>query len=84
MADYYLLSKPHCPLCDQAKLLVEQAMQQAVQSPATGWRLHVVDITQQPELLTEYAWLIPVLVRASDDAELRWPFATALEDFLIA
>jgi hypothetical protein len=45
-------------------------------------RLHIVDISEQQELQQEYAWLIPVLIRARDDAEMRWPFAQPLEEFL--
>lgn len=46
-------------------------------------RLHMVDITAQPELQDEYGLLIPVLIRAHDDAELKWPFtADTLLEFL--
>ena len=36
--------------------------------------LHMVDIDEQPALQQEYAWLVPVLIREKDDAELKWPF----------
>lgn len=36
--------------------------------------LHMVDIDENTELQTEYGWLIPVLIRQRDDAELKWPF----------
>ncbi|MDX1705012.1 glutaredoxin family protein [Pseudidiomarina sp.] len=76
MTDFYLLTKPECPLCTEALLAVHHCQ------PEEPVRLHIVDITQQPELLEEYAWLVPVLVRHSDDAELRWPFGNELEEFL--
>ena len=77
MTEFYLLSKPNCPLCDEALLMLNQL------PLAEPLRLHWVDISQQPELLEEYAWLIPVLIRAADDAELRWPFnATNLMEFI--
>ncbi|WP_417658317.1 glutaredoxin family protein [Pseudidiomarina sp.] len=76
MTDFYLLSKPKCPLCDEALKLLHQA------KPENPIRLHVVDITEQLELQDEYAWLVPVLVRARDDAELRWPFSQPIEEFL--
>lgn len=76
MGEFYLLTKPHCPLCDVALELIQQCQS------ATPIQLHVVDISQQPELIDEYGWLIPVLIRARDDAELRWPFSESLEEFL--
>lgn len=48
--------------------------------PALDWT--VVDIADDNALFERYGWLIPVL-RAGDDAELRWPFdATSLASFL--
>ncbi|RUO81299.1 thioredoxin family protein [Idiomarina tyrosinivorans] len=76
MQDFYLLTKQQCPLCTEALKLINQ---QPLEEPI---RLHVVDIAEQPELQEEYAWLVPVLVRASDDSELRWPFAEQLGEFL--
>lgn len=76
MTDFYLLTKPNCPLCDEALRLLQAA------KPEHPIRLHLVDIEQQPDLQEEYAWLIPVLIRAHDDVELRWPFQMPLEDFL--
>lgn len=78
MTDFYLLTKPNCPLCDEALKILHQA------TPESPIRLHVVDISTQPELQDEYGWLVPVLVRAHDDAELRWPFPTTIEEFLNA
>lgn len=76
MTDFYLLTKPNCPLCDEALRMLHQAQ------PEQPIRLHIVDISEQPDLQQEYAWLIPVLIRSHDDAELRWPFAQPLEEFL--
>lgn len=78
MSDFYLLTKPNCPLCDKA---MAQLHGLALEQPI---RLHWVDITQQAELLDEYALLVPVLVRAKDDAELRWPFNEQLLEFVTA
>ena len=48
--------------------------------PALAWS--VVDIADDDALFERYGWLIPVL-RATDDAELRWPFdAASLAAFL--
>ncbi|WP_411358435.1 glutaredoxin family protein [Pseudidiomarina salilacus] len=77
MTEFYLLSKPNCPLCDEALHMLNSLQ---LEEPL---RLHWVDISQQADLLEEYAWLIPVLVRATDDAELRWPFdPTTLLEFI--
>lgn len=76
MTDFYLLTKPDCPLCDEALARLHAAQ------PASPIRLHIVDITNEISLQEEYGWLIPVLIRQFDDAELRWPFPDALEDFL--
>jgi len=76
LTDYYLLTKPHCPLCITAIQLIHGVV---LDEPI---HLHVVDISDQPELIDEYANLVPVLIRAQDDAELKWPFADALERFL--
>ena len=73
MSDFYLLSKPNCGLCQQALLQVHQ---QPLGQPVT---LAMVDISDDPALLEEYANLVPVLIRAKDDAELRWPFQQLME-----
>jgi glutaredoxin len=78
MAEFYLLTKPACPLCDKA---LAELHSLALEQPI---RLHWVDITQQPDLLEEYALLVPVLVRGNDDAELRWPFNDQLLEFVTA
>lgn len=74
--DFYLLSKPNCPLCNEA---LAQLHQLQLEDPI---RLHWVDISEQPELYEEYALLVPVLVREADDAELRWPFGEQLMEFV--
>lgn len=74
--DFYLLTKPHCPLCNEA---LAQLHRLELEEPL---RLHWVDISAQPELLEEYALLVPVLVREADDAELRWPFGEQLMEFV--
>ncbi|MBA3987550.1 glutaredoxin family protein [Aliidiomarina maris] len=75
MADFYLLTRHPCPLCQQALVMIHQC---ELEEPIN---LHMVDIDEQPSLQQEYGWLIPVLVRDKDDAELKWPFeqATLLE-----
>lgn len=78
MTEFYLLTKAQCPLC-------EQAWAQLQQLPLTQpIMLHQVDITTDEQLCREYAWLVPVLIRAADDAELRWPFGNELMEFLHA
>lgn len=78
MSEFYLLSKPNCPLCDKALAELHGLV---LERPI---RLHWVDISQQTELQEEYAHLVPVLVRAKDDAELRWPFHDKLLEFVTA
>ncbi|RUO50832.1 thioredoxin family protein [Pseudidiomarina aquimaris] len=78
MSEFYLLTKPNCPLCDKA---LAQLHSLELEQPI---RLHWVDITQQEELQDEYALLVPVLVRGKDDAELRWPFNGDLMEFITA
>lgn len=78
MTEFYLLTKAQCPLCDHALAQLQQLpLQHAI-------RLHQVDIATDEQLCREYAWLVPVLVRAADDAELRWPFGDELMEFLNA
>lgn len=68
MSQFYLLSKENCPLCTQAKQLITSVM------PTDAGTLSVVDIATRDDLQEEYGWLVPVVIRAKDDAELRWPF----------
>lgn len=75
MPIFYLLSAPHCQLCTQALLQIQQ-------EAAIQIQLNTVDITADKALFDEYQHLIPVLVRASDDAELRWPFNDQLASFI--
>lgn len=69
--------KEQCPLCIQAIQLIHQ---QPLDEPI---HLHMVDIASDPELIREYGLLVPVLIRAVDDAEMKWPFqAGQLKEFL--
>ncbi|RUO31787.1 thioredoxin family protein [Aliidiomarina sedimenti] len=68
MPEFYLLTRHPCPLCQQALLMIHQT---ELEEPVS---LHMIDIDEQPELQDEYGWLIPVLIRQRDDAELKWPF----------
>lgn len=76
MTKFYLLGKTQCPLCDEALALLQQLQ---LPQPII---LDQVDISSDEALWREYAWLVPVLIRAADDAELRWPFADQLMEFL--
>lgn len=68
MSEFYLLTTERCELCTQAlQILHELPLDEPI-------RLHVVALEQQPELLDEYRWLVPVLVNGTTDQELRWPF----------
>lgn len=79
MPEFYLLTRHPCPLCQQALVMIHQC---ELEEPVS---LHMVDIDEQPDLQTEYGWLIPVLIRQRDDAELKWPFnQAALMEFLQA
>ncbi|MGM0630218.1 MAG: glutaredoxin family protein [Pseudomonadota bacterium] len=77
MSAFYLLTKPNCPLCTQAiQLLHSLPLEEPIE-------LGVVDIAEQQELQEEYGWLVPVIIRGKDDAELRWPFdANQLQEFV--
>lgn len=68
MNDFYLLSRTPCPLCNEAIRMINSC---SLEEPI---RLHMVDIEQDTDLQREYGWLIPVVIRAEDDAELKWPF----------
>lgn len=76
MTEFYLLTKAQCPLCEQALTQLQQLLL------ARPIRLHQVDIATDEQLCREYAWLVPVLIRAADDAELRWPFGDKLMEFV--
>lgn len=79
MPEFYLLTRTPCPLCQQALVMIHQCELEELIS------LHMVDIDEQADLQQEYGWLIPVLIRQSDDAELKWPFnQAALLEFLQA
>lgn len=77
MSPFYLLSKANCPLCTQAKQLITSVM------ATDNGTFSVVDIASRDELQAEYGWLVPVVIRTKDDAELRWPFdANQLLEFI--
>ncbi|TRW49735.1 glutaredoxin family protein [Aliidiomarina halalkaliphila] len=77
MPEFFLLTKDNCALCVHAIQLIHQ---QELPEPI---QLNMVDITHDPALVVEYGLLVPVLVRGSDDAELKWPFAAdQLQEFL--
>ena len=77
MLEFHLFTKANCPLCTEALLLLHSLpLEQPIE-------LRVVDIASEPELQAEYGWLVPVLYRALDDEELRWPFTAAeAEEFV--
>jgi glutaredoxin len=50
-----LYSKPICPLCDEAKVVLEQARKQI------PFHLEVVDIESDREYFEAYKWEIPVV-----------------------
>jgi hypothetical protein len=57
-----------CHLCEQAKTLSWPVLEHF------GYRLHSVEIADDPHLLERYALRIPVVARADTGAELGWPF----------
>lgn len=72
-----LYTRPDCPLCDEARELVERE--------APGIHLQAVDVDGDLDLLRQYGDRIPVLVQEGlpDAGELDWPFdAGDLERFL--
>jgi glutaredoxin len=50
-----LYSKPDCPLCEEAKEVLERVRE------GTPFELEILDISQDPELQREYAESIPVV-----------------------
>ncbi|MCL4409663.1 glutaredoxin family protein [Aliidiomarina haloalkalitolerans] len=77
MRSFYLLTKDNCPLCIQAIQIIHLT---ELEEPI---ELGVVDIATDADLLEEYATLVPVLIRGSDEQELKWPFqAEKLKEFL--
>jgi len=65
-----LYGTPACHLCELAEDLLHRRG-----LPAPAWRS--VDIAADEALLDRYGRRIPVLRRASDGAELDWPFDAA-------
>lgn len=60
----YLTS--HCHLCEQAKLIINEANL----TPQTNY----VEISNDEALILEYGTRIPVLKRMDNSHELNWPF----------
>lgn len=60
-----LLTTAGCHLCDQALLLIRQAVPQA--------EIELCDIAEDDQLIERYGELIPVLCYGGQ--ELRWPFS---------
>lgn len=69
---YY--TKDGCPLCDEGL---------AILCTFSGLDIEHIDIEMDEKAFDEYAWRIPVIVRADNNLELGWPFNnTDVEDFL--
>ena len=73
-----LYSKSECPLCDQAMEVIHSVVDENV------WRVETVDIETDPALMEKYGWYIPVVARADNANELRWPFTPGRVKKLIA
>lgn len=56
-----------CQLCDEALAVVEQALEDR------EYQLDIVDISTSDELMTKYAYSIPVL--QLNCVDLIWPFS---------
>jgi len=68
--DFILYGTDFCQLCDEALELVERVLENR------DYQLTIVDISETDELMTKYAYRIPVLKRLDcDRLELDWPFA---------
>ena len=75
MTTLFFYSNPECPLCDEARELL--------QGRTGGYDLQELDIEGDLALTYHYAVRIPVLKRDDTSVELGWPFdAAALEAFL--
>lgn len=59
-----LYAKAGCPLCDEARELLEELL------PAQSYELREVDIRRSPELFERYRFRIPV-VQVDDEERLE-------------
>lgn len=73
-----LYSRQDCHLCDQAEELVRSVIQ------GSTWLLQKVDIDTDDALVEKYGWEIPVLARAENGEELKWPFPPSRVRALLA
>ena len=62
-----LYTREQCPLCDQARALLEQVL------GVDGYR--VVDIDGDLDLIRDYGERIPVVAEPGTGRELGWPFS---------
>jgi glutaredoxin len=75
MIKLYFYTNPDCPLCDEARALL--------QGRTVGYELRELEIEGDLALTYHYAVRIPVLKRDDSGAELGWPFdASRLAEFL--
>jgi len=66
---FILYGTDFCQLCDEALELVERTLE------GKDYQLTIVDISEADELMTKYAYSIPVLKRLDyEGTELNWPF----------
>ena len=62
-----LYTREQCPLCDQARVLLEQVLD------ADGYE--VVEIDRDLDLIRRYGERIPVVAEPGAARELGWPFS---------
>jgi glutaredoxin len=75
MTELLFYSNPDCPLCDEARALLQERGQR--------FELREVHIEGDLALTYRYGVRIPVLRRIDNGRELGWPFdADLLEQFL--
>ena len=77
MKTLILYSTAGCHLCEQAEAILFACLNEE------NWRLDIVDIAENDDLIERYGLKIPVLAMTDSLAELGWPFdALKLQAYL--
>lgn len=72
MRELELYGTSACHLCEQAESLLAEML-----VIETTWRIELIDIADDDDMLESYAIKIPVLKDAANGRELLWPFNAA-------
>ncbi|WP_269618379.1 glutaredoxin family protein [Zhongshania sp. BJYM1] len=69
MQELELYGTSACHLCEQAEALLAELLVTEL-----TWRIELIDIADDDDMLERYAVKIPILKDAVDGRELTWPF----------